>query len=231
MKGSALGLSSVLFVLLSAAMAGAQEPPQPATNQAPSAAPLNPYVAPSPAPSPATPAPNSAAQPGAPVPQYPYPPTGYEAPFPNYAWGQGAGLPPKEIPYTGGPIPFGYSYQEKYNLGLLVSGPILFALGYAIAISSASSADSPPSIGGFSKPPPYKALYIPVTGPFAFAGYVRDETKLIYGLLGIGQTLGVGLFLGGILRPKEVLVRRSFDEAFRPQLQIGPGHVQLNMRF
>jgi len=231
MKSLALGLSWVLVVLFSTSMAEAQDPPKnpAAPEQAPASsapsAPANPYVAPSPAGPTLGPQPPTGSNP-----QYPYPPSNYDPSGLNYGWG-GMASSPKEMPYMGGPIPYGYVYKEKYNLGLLVSGPILFGLGYTIAAVSAQSSDGEIFPGSAQKPRPWKALYIPITGPFAFANYANDGTGFIYVFLGLGQITGLALTLGGILRPKDVLVRRDLDTAFVPQVDIGPGNIQLRMRF
>ena len=72
---------------------------------------------------------------------------------------------PKELAYSGGGIPSGYKLEERYNLGLLIAGPTLFALAYVITVASAvERVDQPPSIGGGigPKPAPWHALYVPI---------------------------------------------------------------------
>jgi hypothetical protein len=233
MKSLALGLSWVLVVLFSAPKAEAQDAPRPPTTAeqaAPSAPPSNPYVAPSPgAPAlgPQSPVPSNPQY----NPQYPAPPNNYDLSGFNYSWGPGMGSPPKELAYTGGPIPHGYVYRQKYNLGLLISGPILFGLGYSLAVVAAQDGSDSSFFGSSQKPEPWNALYIPLTGPFAFANYAQNGTGFIYVFLGLGQVTGLGLTLAGILRPKDILVRRDIDAAWRPQLEVGPGNVQVKMRF
>lgn len=228
MKNFALGSSTVLFLLLTTSLGVAQNAPLVATNPAEgqpaptSSTPPN-SNAPSPGPAPA-PAFNAPANP-APTPwQYPYPYPAYGYP----AWAPPE--PPKEMPYTGGPIPYGYKLEEKRSLGLMVAGATLFGLSYAL---SAYSANIRPGVGSGSgfEMAPWDALYIPVTGPFAFSAYAPGGTAFIFILEGVAQVAGLGMFFGGLLLPKSVLVRNELPTAYRPTLHIGPGQVRLEMHF
>jgi hypothetical protein len=245
MKFVALVLSTASLLLFAAPNAAAQAappaegPPPPTSAGAPveAAAPTTPPnpapVASQPAADPSTPA-SPPARPTAPNPQYP--PYGYGYPYP---YGPGWGAPsqlPEELPYTsGGPIPKGYKLEERYSYGLLIAGPTLFALGYALSAFTAAEklSDSPPSInGGLIDRTPWGTLYIPIAGPFAFSGYAPQGSAFIYVFEGIAQVTGVGLLLGGILRPKEMLVKdKDAEAAFQPTLRVGPRSMQLEMHF
>lgn len=231
MKRLGLGLSPAVIVFLAVSQSAAQNaapPPAPAetTPPIPSAeAPVPPTITPpnlsSPNPAPPIIAPTAAP----PQYQYPYPSYGYTNPYGG--WGQ----PPKELAYKGGGIPYGYKLEERYNLGLLIAGPTLFGLSYAL---TAYSANEKPGVGktnGFVRGSQWDALYVPVAGPFVFANYAPGGAGFIYIFEGLGQVTGIGLFLLGILGPKDILVRQDTNEAFRPSLQIGPGRVDVEMRF
>jgi len=141
--------------------------------------------------------------------------------------------PPQEILYNGGAIPYGYKLEERYQLGLLIAGPTLFGLAYIVTAATAlERSGDPTSVDGSNfKSPPWPALYVPLTGPFAFAAYAPSGSGFIYAALGVGETVGVGLFLLGILRPKNLLVRQDVNAAFHPTLHVGPRQMQLEMRF
>lgn len=142
--------------------------------------------------------------------------------------------PPQELGYTAGqPIPHGYKLEERYNLGLLIAGPTLFGLAYIITVASAVDLSDPPPFegGSIERPRPWDALYIPIAGPLAFANYAPGSTGFIYATEGVAQAIGVGLFLLGILRPKDVLVRKDPTEALHPRLHFGAGQMKLEMRF
>lgn len=247
MKCVALGLSSALIVFLAVSESAAQNvapaaapaetttPPQTSATApiAPTTTSPNPGMPNAGMPNAATPnpgpaaisAPNPTVQP--PQYQYPYPSYGYANPYGGYGWG----MPPKELAYDGKAIPYGYRVEERYNLGLLISGPTLFGLSYALTAYSANEKPGIGSGGGFTDHSPWDTLYIPVVGPFAFANYSPGGSGFIYVFEGLGQITGIGLFLLGILRPKDYLVRNDLNEAFRPSLQIGPGRVHVEMRF
>lgn len=234
-----LGPSVVLLVLLSATPGSAQTPSAPtnSTTAAPApAAPSTPaptttvgapaggsaapnQIPPSPGP---TPPPDTSAQPaGSSVPN-PYGPYGFPPPLGADGW-----IVKKEILYRGGPIPYGYKLETRYNLGLLIAGPTLFGLSYLVAVYFASSAEG---INGYNLST-REVNYIPVTGPFAFAAYSNSDTTFLYVFDGLAQLTGVGLFLGGLLAPKDMLVPKGVNEAYRPSLRVGPGQVQLQMKF
>ena len=136
------------------------------------------------------------------------------------------------MPYKGGPIPHGYKYEEKHNLGLLIAGPLLFAIAYSI---TAYSAQERPSAGsstnGFNTRYPWDALYVPLTGPFFFAANAPEGSGFLYVFEGLTQVTGVCLFLGGITRTSEVLVRKEPDEAYQPRLHVGMRQLSLEMHF
>lgn len=246
MKCGALGFSAAIIVLLGSWNVAAQNaapspnppettPPQTTstdTSGAPAVATPNPAT-PNPAtPNPVapTPLPIATPNPTAPPPQYYYPPYGYPNPYAGYGLGPPRELP-AEFPYKGGPIPYRYKIEERYNLGLLIAGPALFGLAYVL---TAYSANERPGIGfgnTFVNGSQWDALYIPIAGPFVFANYAPSGSAFIYVFEGLGQVTGIGIFLLGILRPKDVLVRKTVNEAFRPTLHVGPARVQLEMQF
>ena len=170
---------------------------------------------------------NAPAPPNA-APTYPQAPYGY--PYGGNYWGMPP-EPPKELAYNGGAIPNGYTLEERYNLGLLIAGPTLFVLGYAVAAFTANEKPGGLDFNGNPSRAPWDALYIPITGPFAFSGYAPGGSAFIYVFEGLAQVVGVGLTLGGILAPKNILVRQFGREAFVPTLHVGAGNVQVKMKF
>lgn len=233
-----LGPSVVSLVLLSATSGSAQTPSAPtnSTTAAPvPAAPSTPapttvgapaegssapnQIPASPGP---TPPPEASAQPaGSSVPN-PYGPYGFPPPLGADGW-----IIKKEILYRGGPIPNGYKLETRYNLGLLIAGPTLFGLSYLVAIYFTSNAEG---VNGYNFST-REVNYVPITGPFAFAAYSDSDTTFLYVFDGLAQLTGVGLFLGGLLAPKDMLVPKGVNEAYRPSLRVGPGQVQLQMKF
>lgn len=154
-------------------------------------------------------------------------------PYGGYGW-PGAQELPKEMPYKGGGIPYGYQLQEKYNLGLIVAGAVLFALSYGITAYSANERPGTGSgIGGnpAAEYAPWDTLYVPITGPFAFSAYAPGESAFIYIFEGLAQATSVGLFLGGILRPKDMLIRNDVARAFTPTFHVSPLSMQVVMPF
>ncbi len=234
-----LGSSLISLVLFSASAGFAQNPSPPSSTTAetptatPPTTPTSPAANPTP-PNPASPTatPASPSAPGltsegwtkpkdssASTPTGPY---GFSPPMGPDGW-----IVKKEIVYRGGPIPYGYKLDTKYNLGLLIAGPTLFGLSYLVATYLASSAEA---VNGYNLST-RDVMYIPVTGPFAFAAYSTSDSTFLYVFDGLAQVTGVGLFLGGLLFPKDVLVPKDVNEAYRPSLRVGPGQVQLQMRF
>lgn len=228
-----LGPSVVSLVLLSATPGFAQTPSAPTTSTTTAPTPAAPTTAAPPAessaapnqipPSPGLPPPpDASAQPGGSSVPNPYGPYGFPPPLGADGW-----IIKKETPYRGGPIPYGYKVETRYNLGLLIAGPTLFGLSYLVAVYFASSAEG---VNGYNLST-REVNYIPITGPFAFAGYSSSDTTFLYVFDGLAQLTGVGLFLGGLLFPKEMLVPKGVNEAYRPSLRVGPGQVQLQMKF
>ncbi|HRI64595.1 MAG TPA: hypothetical protein PK156_10150 [Polyangium sp.] len=247
MKRLVLGLSTANIVVLAAATAMAQPaaPPPPSPIESPTnPAPPNPPSAINPAapqwspqsplldgPPPPPPPPNSGSLPPGASNPLPYPPYGYANPYGGNPWGL-PNQPAKEMPYRGGPIPNGYRYEEKHNLGLLIAGPVLFSIVYGVTAYSAKERTGAGSnSNGFTTRYPWDTLYVPVMGPFFFAAYAPEGSGFIYALEGLTQVTAIGLLLGGIFRTSDVLVRKEPDEAFRPTLHIGLQCMQLEMHF
>lgn len=232
MKCLAFGLSSAAIVLFAASEGVAQEhatpPANPAETTATNPAPNASASAPNPLAPVAQPAPIAPATPNSPPAGYGYPPYGY--PYGGMPWGLPP-EPPKEMVYKGGPIPNGYKYEERYNMGLLIAGPTLFLLSYALAAFTAGERPGGTSAISTFATAPWNALYVPLAGPFAFSGYAPTGSAFIYIFDGLGQAVGVGLFLRGILAPKDLLVRQFRIQAFRPILHVGPRSMQLQMQF
>lgn len=160
---------------------------------------------------------------GAPPPGYALPPP-MIAPFPP-------GVPPsafgpKTLEYEpGAPIPPGYRVEKKIRKGLVIGGAATFGGLWLLSIVAGATLQASEEFGtsvgcgiagALSSSPEYcepqndyRPMYIPLVGPFVAMGTAETDGagKLALGVLGIGQNVGLGLLIAGVVARKETLVR------------------------
>jgi hypothetical protein len=146
---------------------------------------------------------------GQPPPGYaPAPPGTYYAPAPTYAT---PSLGPKVIDYEeGDTIPPGYRTGTRIRKGLVIGGSVMLGVGYLITIMAAGIGQA---VNNFGDPgtKDFGPLLIPVVGPFIGMSTTHPSSGGIFGLafLGVVQTAGLGMLIGGIAAPKTVLLRNE----------------------
>lgn len=121
---------------------------------------------------------------------------------------------PARLPYTEGQgVPTGYHLGSRPRKSLLVSGTVVFAIPYGIAVTE-TVADSRGSDSW---------LLIPVAGPFLelaardCSTSCNDRPFLV--LAGIGEITGAALFFSAFLLPEKILVRDDLGgRAERPKV-------------
>lgn len=112
-----------------------------------------------------------------------------------------AQLMPMEVPYRRGQLtPAGYRLDSHEDRTLAITGAVVFALWYFVALASA--------LGDSGDQRANDALLVPVVGPFVAAELVQHEDAghvayLVYGAM---QTAGVGLMVLSELFPTERFV-------------------------
>jgi hypothetical protein len=147
--------------------------------------------------------------PGYAPPGYGQPPPGaYYAPAPGYA---AAPMGPRVIDYEeGDAIPPGYRPGTRIRKGLVIGGAVMLGASYLLSIMVAgigqliTNVDAPGTKD-------YGPVLIPVVGPFIGIGTTHASTGGAFGLafLGVAQTAGLGMLIGGIAAPQPVLVRNE----------------------
>lgn len=197
--------SSVVVAFSVSAVAEAQQPPRPAEPPATAQAP-------------AVPPPAAEAPPGPPA-----------APPPSYGYGYGppAGYgtrppaPRSEMAYeSGDPVPDGYELESRLNKGLVIAGATTFGAVYLLtAVAGAVAVDN--SVN----PSAYEPLFIPLAGPFVTI-HTADATAtgtLALVIDGLAQAAGLGMLIGGLASPREVLVWRGEVGGVTFEPDLGPG--------
>ncbi len=146
---------------------------------------------------------------GQPPPGYAPPPPGtYYAPAPGYA---AAPMGPKVIDYEeGDTIPPGYRPGTRVRKGLVIGGSVMLGVGYLITIMAAGIGQLVNEVGN-SGSKDFGPLLVPVVGPFIGMATTHPSTGGVFGLgfLGVVQTAGLGMLIGGIAAPKTVLLRNE----------------------
>lgn len=110
---------------------------------------------------------------------------------------------PQRVPYEGGPIPENAQLISRRRLGLLIPGIVMFAVPYIFSVASYSvsqdtSAQNVPV-----------EIVIPFIGPFLAMGDVGSSSaKVALGFDGAIQTVGLALFIGGLV-PKKYLLYQA----------------------
>lgn len=139
------------------------------------------------------------------------PPPTYYAPAPYAPYGaQPPGVPtaPKQLDYEeGDPIPPGYHLKQKVRLGPVIGGACSFGVLWLMSVFASS-------IGSSLGDKNVQELWLPVVGPFITLGKVSSDSgsKPLLIVDGVGQGVGVGLFLWGVTSPRTVLVRNDIAE-------------------
>lgn len=102
------------------------------------------------------------------------------------------------------PIPLGYRPVNRVRKGLVIAGAITFGTVYlTTALGGAIAADS----GGGGRA---AGLLLPVVGPLAMLGGEAGVTgSFLLVLNTLAQAAGVTMFVVGVTKPKQVLVRSN----------------------
>jgi hypothetical protein len=145
---------------------------------------------------------------GQPPPGYGQPPPGvYYAPAPGYAT---APMGPRMIDYEeGDTIPPGYRTGTRIRKGLVIGGSVMLGAGYLLSAMVAGIGQLASNIESGNKD--FGPVLIPVVGPFIGIGTTHASAGGAFGLafLGVTQTAGLGMLIGGIAAPKTVLIRNE----------------------
>lgn len=162
---------------------------------------------------------------GQPPPGYGQPPPGaYYAPAPGYAPNPGYAttpMGPRYLDYEeGDAIPPGYRTGTRVRKGLVVGGAVTLGVSYLLTIFVAGIGQLANDVGSTGSRD-YGPLLIPVVGPFIGIATTHASNGGAFGLafLGVAQTAGLGMLIGGIAAPKTVLIR---NEAGSVKLQVVP---------
>jgi len=134
------------------------------------------------------------------------PPPAYYAPAPGGAAAQG----PRILDYEEGDnIPAGYRTTTRVRKGLVIGGSVTLGVGYLFTIMVAGIGQLASDISSSTKD--FGPLLIPVVGPFIGIATTHASTGGAFGLgfLGVVQTAGLGMLIGGIAAPKTVLIRND----------------------
>ncbi len=159
-----------------------------------------------------------------PPPGYGQPPPGYaRQPPPGYAAGApvpyyappgaygAAPMGPRYLDYEeGDTIPPGYRPGTRIRKGLVIGGSVMLGVGYLITIIAAGIGQLVSNIDTNGSRD-FGPLLIPVVGPFIGMGTTHPSTGGVFGLafLGVAQTAGLGMLIGGIAAPNKVLIRNE----------------------
>lgn len=114
----------------------------------------------------------------------------------------------------GKPVPPGYRIAHPVQLGLIIPGGISLSISYLLA-------------GVLSDEEHVPVLLAPLVGPFL--AVPNDHARTSIGgpalvAIGLGQVIGAGMVIGGILRRRTTLDELDDDEVSRlgPTLTVGP---------
>ncbi|MAQ13707.1 MAG: hypothetical protein CMN30_02805 [Sandaracinus sp.] len=166
--------------------------------------------------------------------QYPQPQgepaQGYAQPgYPQPGYSQ-PGYQPRarrqRIPYQEGmEIPPGASLVEKRRIGLVITGAVMFAVSYGLAVSLYTD------ILDFSA-----WMLVPVLGPFVEVGNdaFGSGAKFIFALDGLLQAGGLALFIGGLVSKRQYVEYWASDEPgwrVAPRFGVGGGGLDLRATF
>ena len=143
-------------------------------------------------------------------PGYPQAPPGtYYAPAPGYAATPALG--PRVLDYEeGDTIPPGYRTGTRVRKGLVIGGSVMLGVGYLFSIMVAGVGQLVNNVGDPGTKD-FGPLLVPVVGPFIGMGTTHPSTGGVFGLafLGVAQTAGLGMLIGGLASPKTVLLRND----------------------
>lgn len=160
---------------------------------------------------------------GQPPPGYGQPPPGYAqpgygplppgayyapAPAPGYA---AAPQGPRFLDYEEGDnIPAGYRLGSRVRKGLVIGGSVTLGVTYLFTILVAGIGQLVSNVAE-SGVKDFGPLLIPVVGPFIGIKTTHASVGGGFGLgfLGVLQTAGLGMLIGGIAAPKSVLIRND----------------------
>ncbi len=217
-------LALFLFVLTTgASVARAEEPaeapsppplptdaPEPPDSEGPAEPPDPP--APPPPPAPAAPPPPAWAPLPPSHPRPPPPSWGPNTPY-GYRWygpTYGPPIPPKTLEYhEGEPPPPGYRFDTRVRRGFVIAGGTTLGSTYLISVGVAAAFQEDNDAEAFVP------LFVPVVGPFITVGTAAPTpfATAVLVLDGLAQTVGLGMFIYGLVDPEKVWVRQrlGFD--------------------
>jgi hypothetical protein len=141
-------------------------------------------------------------------PYYPYPPRGgwdYRPPVRM--------TPARIVPYReGSPVPAGYHLDTRIRKGFAIGGGTTFASLWLVSLAVAAAFQSDEDAADELSP-----LFAPLVGPFVALGTSNAEPIGAFALVvdGLGQAVGLALFVVGFTAPETVWVR---DEQARIRL-------------
>jgi hypothetical protein len=136
-------------------------------------------------------------------------------------------LPPARLKWQeGDPIPPGYAPKHRANVGLLVTGAVLFGVSYLPSLGIAASSDE--------NDDEYLPLAIPVAGPFVTIATADSEGAGTFWLAmdGVTQATGLTLFIASFVA-KTSYLRRISEAPTSPgaNLAVGPGSLGVRGAF
>ena len=126
--------------------------------------------------------------------------------------------------HEGMQIPPGGEIITRRRMGLLIPGVVVFGVFYFGTVGAwALSNDASGTL--------QDTLLIPVVGPFIAAGRTSSSARRTGAIVsGLFQTVGLGLFIGGLV-PKRYVVYYAGDLEIRPHAGLDGGGLDLTLRF
>jgi len=153
------------------------------------------------------------------------PQTPYQTPPQVMYYGQ-PGAPPAGPKYIddyeeGDPIPPGYHVQTKVRTGLVVGGSVTFGIFYLTSMFIGGVAQLASEVGDSNRD--FGPMLIPLAGPFVTIGtaHARDGGAIGLAMLGVFQTAGAAMLIGGIAAPRKRLVRDIAGVKVTPTVGLG----------
>lgn len=161
----------------------------------------------------------------APQPQPGYGQPGYGQPQPGYGQQPGyRGQPQRVEYYEGMQIPPGGQIVTRLRIGMMIPGVVLFGVSYFGTLAAwAISEDT----GGRMQ----DILLVPVVGPYIAAARAGSQSRKVGAtFMGIMQTVGLGLFIGGLV-PKRYLVYYADGWQLTPRASLDGAGLDLSLEF
>jgi hypothetical protein len=117
-------------------------------------------------------------------------------------------LGPEELDWhQGALIPPGYHRVERFRVGFIISGAVVFSVLYFWSAFTADGHYANPNGKG---PVNADALYVPVLGPFIQLSQPNNVAGDVFNVIdGLGQAAAISALVYGLASPKTVLVRND----------------------